>query len=59
MVLLLAVGVMSVPWMVVICVLVTAQKVLAPRATVDTSLAVAIVAVGLWILVGPSTVLGL
>jgi predicted metal-binding membrane protein len=59
MVLLLAVGVMSVPWVVVICVLVTAQKVLAPRATVDTSLAVAIVAVGLWILVGPSTVLGL
>ena len=47
MVMLLALGVMSVAWMAVVAVLVLAQKVLPPRASIDVPVALAIVAVGI------------
>jgi predicted metal-binding membrane protein len=59
MVILLALGVMSVTWMVVIAALVLAQKLLAPRTSVDVPVAVAIVGLGLLIAVTPSSVPGL
>ena len=58
-VMLVAVGVMSVGWMAVIAVLVTAQKLLPPRAALDVPLALAIVAFGVVIIVDPSSVPGL
>jgi predicted metal-binding membrane protein len=54
-----ALGVMSVGWMAVIAVLVTAQKLLPPRAALDVPLALAIVAFGVLIIVDPSAVPGL
>jgi predicted metal-binding membrane protein len=59
MVMLLALGVMSVTWMVVVALLVLAQKVLAPRAAVDVPLALAIVALGIVVAFAPSSVPGL
>src|SRR5215475_14406010 len=59
MAMLVALGVMGVTWMAVIAVLVTAQKLLAPRAALDVPLALAIVALGVLILVDPSPVPGL
>jgi predicted metal-binding membrane protein len=59
MAMLVAVGVMSVGWMAVITVLVTAQKLLPPRAALDVPLAAAIVAFGVLITVDPSAVPGL
>jgi predicted metal-binding membrane protein len=59
MAMLVALGVMSVGWMAVIAVLVTAQKLLPPRAALDVPLALAIVAFGVLIIVDPSAVPGL
>jgi len=59
MAVLVAVGVMSVPWMVVIAVLVLAQKLLPPRAAVDVPLALAIAGLGAWIIIVPWSVPGL
>jgi predicted metal-binding membrane protein len=59
MVLLLALGVMSVAWMAVVAVLVLAQKLLPPTAAVDVPVAIAIVALGVVIVVAPSAVPGL
>jgi predicted metal-binding membrane protein len=59
MVLLLAVGAMSVTWMAAVAAVVVAQKLLPPRAMVDVPLALAIVGLGLLILVEPSAVPGL
>jgi predicted metal-binding membrane protein len=59
MVMLLALGVMSVTWMVVVALLVLGQKVLAPRAAVDVPLALAIVALGIVVAFAPSSVPGL
>jgi predicted metal-binding membrane protein len=42
-----ALGVMSVAWMVVVAAVVLAQKLLPPRAAIDVPLALAIVALGL------------
>ena len=50
MVMLLALGVMSVAWMAVVAVLVLAQKVLPPRSSIDVPVALAIVAVGILVL---------
>jgi predicted metal-binding membrane protein len=52
-------GVMSVGWMAVIAVFVTAQKLLRPRAVIDVPLAFVIVACGVLIIVDPSSVPGL
>jgi predicted metal-binding membrane protein len=59
MAMLVALGVMSIPWMAVITVLVLAQKLLPPNAAIDVSLALAITALGAWILVAPASVPGL
>jgi predicted metal-binding membrane protein len=59
MAMLVVLGVMSVGWMAVIAVVVTAQKLLPPRAALDVPLAFAIVALGVLIIVDPSPVPGL
>ena len=59
MAMLVVLGVMTVGWMAVIAVLVTAQKLLPPRAALDVPLALAIVAFGVLIIVDPSGVPGL
>jgi Predicted metal-binding integral membrane protein (DUF2182) len=59
MAMLLALGVMSVTWMSVIAILVLAQKLLPPRAAIDLPLALAIVALGVLIVIAPSSVPGL
>ena len=59
MVVLVALGIMSVTWMCVIAALVLVQKLLPARALVDVPVALAIVALGVLILVAPSSVPGL
>jgi predicted metal-binding membrane protein len=59
MAVLVALGVMSVPWMVVIAVIVLAQKLLPPIPLVDMLLALAITGLGFWIVVMPASVPGL
>jgi predicted metal-binding membrane protein len=59
MLMLLAVGVMSVTWMSVIAVLVLGQKLLPARAAVDVPLALAIVGLGVLIAIEPASVPGL
>jgi predicted metal-binding membrane protein len=59
MAMLVALRVMSIGWMAAIAALVTAQKLLPPRAALDVPLALAIVAFGVLIIVDPSSVLGL
>jgi predicted metal-binding membrane protein len=58
MAMLVALGVMSVTWMSVIAILVLAQKLLPPRAAIDVLLALAIVALGVLIVLAPSSVAG-
>jgi predicted metal-binding membrane protein len=59
MVMLLALGVMSITWMCVVAALVLVQKILPPRAVVDAPLAVTIIAVGILAVVAPSSIPGL
>jgi len=59
MLMLVAVGVMSVTWMGVVAALVLAQKLLPPRVLVDLPVAVAIVALGVLIVLAPGSVPGL
>jgi predicted metal-binding membrane protein len=59
MLMLLAVGVMSVTWMTVIAVLALGQKLLPAKAAVDVPLALAIVGLGVLIVIAPSSVPGL
>jgi predicted metal-binding membrane protein len=59
MVMLLALGVMSVTWMCVVALLVLAQKLLPPRAFIDAPLALTIIAVGILVVVAPSSIPGL
>ena len=59
MAMLVAVGVMSVTWMSVVAILVLAQKLMPPKAAVDVPLALAIVGLGIWIVLTPSSVPGL
>jgi predicted metal-binding membrane protein len=59
MLLWVALGVMSVTWMAVIAVLVTAQKLLPANAAIDVPLALAIAGLGVLIVVAPSSVPGL
>ena len=59
MLMLVALGVMSVTWMSVIAVLVLAQKLLPPKRAVDVPLALAIVGLGFLIVLAPSSVPGL
>jgi predicted metal-binding membrane protein len=59
MAVLVALGVMSIPWMVVITLVVVAQKLLPPIAAVDVLLALAVTGLGIWIVVSPGSVPGL
>jgi predicted metal-binding membrane protein len=59
MVMLVAVGVMSVTWMAIVGVVILAQKLAPPVAAVDLSLALAIVGLGTLIVVAPDAVPGL
>jgi predicted metal-binding membrane protein len=59
MLVLLAVGVMSITWMSVIAALVLAQKLLPAKAAVDVPLALAIAGLGIWIIIAPWPVPGL
>jgi predicted metal-binding membrane protein len=59
MVMLVAVGVMSVTWMALVGVVILAQKLAPPVAAVDVPLALAIVALGTLIVVAPDAVPGL
>jgi len=58
-VMLVALGVMSVTWMLVIAALVFVQKLLPAKRTVDVPLALAIVAFGILIIAAPGSVPGL
>ena len=59
MVVLMAVSVMSITWMLVIAVLVLAQKLLPAKAALDVPLALALIGFGVFILIAPSLVPGL
>jgi predicted metal-binding membrane protein len=59
MVMLLALGVMSVAWMSLVAVLILGQKLLPPRASIDVPLGLAIVALGILVVLAPSAVPGL
>ena len=59
MLMLVALGVMSVTWMLVIAALVFAQKLLPAKPAVDVPLAVAIVTLGILIIAAPGSVPGL
>jgi predicted metal-binding membrane protein len=59
MMMMVALGVMSVTWMIVIAVIVLAQKLLPAKVALDVPLALAIVGLGVLILALPSAVPGL
>jgi predicted metal-binding membrane protein len=59
MVMLLALGVMSITWMCVVAALVLAQKLLSPGASIDAPLALAMIATGILVVVAPSSIPGL
>jgi predicted metal-binding membrane protein len=59
MAMLVALGIMSIPWMAVITVVVLAQKLLPAKAATDVPLALAIIGLGTLIILAPSSVLGL
>jgi predicted metal-binding membrane protein len=59
MLILVALGLMSVTWMAVIAALVLAQKLLPANAAIDVPLALAIVGLGVLIVIAPSSVPGL
>ena len=59
MLMLVALGVMSVTWMGVITVLALAQKLLPAKAAIDMPLALAIVGLGVLIVIAPAAVPGL
>jgi predicted metal-binding membrane protein len=59
MLMLVALGVMSISWMSVIALVVLAQKLLPSNAAIDVPLAIAIVGLGILIVLAPSSVPGL
>jgi predicted metal-binding membrane protein len=59
MVMLLALGVMSIAWMSVVAAVVLVQKLLPPRAFIDAPFALAIVVTGILVAVAPSSIPGL
>ena len=59
MLMLVALSVMSITWMLVITVLVLAQKLLPANAAIDVPLALAIVGLGILIVIAPASVPGL
>jgi predicted metal-binding membrane protein len=59
MVMLLALGAMSIAWMGVVAAVIFGQKLLPPRASIDVAFAVAIVVTGIFVAVAPSSIPGL
>jgi predicted metal-binding membrane protein len=59
MLMLVALGLMSVAWMSLIAIVVLAQKLLPPKAAVDVPLALAIVGLGILIVLAPASVPGI
>jgi predicted metal-binding membrane protein len=59
MLILVALSVMSIAWMVIIAVLVVAQKLVPGKAALDVPLALAIVGLGVLIIIAPTSVPGL
>jgi predicted metal-binding membrane protein len=59
MVMLVALGVMSVTWMAVVAVVILAQKLLPANAVIDVPLALAIVGLGILIILAPASIPGL
>lgn len=59
MLMMVALGVMSVTWMTVVAVIVLAQKLLPANPSVDVPLALAIVGLGILIIAAASSVPGL
>jgi predicted metal-binding membrane protein len=59
MLMLVALGVMSVTWMSVIAILVVSQKLLPAKAAIDVPLALAMVGLGVLIFIAPGSVPGL
>jgi predicted metal-binding membrane protein len=59
MLMMVALGVMSVTWMAVTAGAVLAQKLLPPRAAIDVPIAMAIAALGIAVILAPSSVPGL
>jgi predicted metal-binding membrane protein len=59
MLMMVALGVMSVTWMAVAAGAMLAQKLLPPRAAIDVPVAMAIAALGIAVIVAPSSVPGL
>jgi predicted metal-binding membrane protein len=56
---LVVLGVMSVAWMSIVAVLILGQKLLPPRVTIDVPVALAIVALGILVVLAPSSAPGL
>jgi predicted metal-binding membrane protein len=50
---------MSITWMSAVAALILAQKLLPPRASIDAPLAMTIIAVGILVVVAPSSIPGL
>jgi predicted metal-binding membrane protein len=59
MLMLVALGVMNVAWMLLIAVIVLAQKLLPRSAVIDAPLALAIIGLGILIVITPSSLPGL
>ena len=59
MAVLIALGLMSIFWMAVIAVIALAQKLLPIKPAIDVPLAAAVVALGIWVVLAPSSVPGL
>jgi predicted metal-binding membrane protein len=59
MLILLALGLMSITWMAVLTVVVLAQKLLPARVAIDLPIALAIVGLGLLIIIAPASIPGL
>ena len=59
MLILLALGMMSITWMAVVTGVVLAQKLLPARAAIDLPIALAIVGLGLLIIIAPASIPGL
>jgi predicted metal-binding membrane protein len=59
MLILVALGVMSLAWMSIIVAVVLGQKLLPAKAAIDVPVAVAILGLGIWILLSPASIPGL
>ena len=56
---LVALDVMSLPWMAIIAVIASGQKLLPPKAAIDVPVALALIGLGLTLVVAPALIPGL